>query len=155
MRLRRRVLTATFLAIGVVPLAACGEDETASPATTGSAEFTARSADFQLARRSDIGTKDAYVTFTSRSDGKTTTAVDFYVPVTPETKGDLYPVSVHDGSCSALGKTTISVGDLSAGITVVLLKKAFDEAVKPLEGGSSSVVIMKPDKKTIAWCGPA
>ena len=151
----RRVTTATLFAIAVVALAACGGDEAASTAASASAEFTARSADFQLPRRSDIGTKDAYVTFTSRSDGKTTTAVDFYVPRTPETRGDVYPVSVHDGNCSSLGKTTISLGDLSSGVTVVLLEETFDEAVRPLREGSSSVVIMKPDKKTIAWCGPS
>jgi hypothetical protein len=151
------VMTAAFFAIGVAALApACGgDDETPSAGASGSAGFTARSADFPLPRRSDIGTKDAFVTFTSRSDGKTTAAVDFYVPRTPETQDDVYPVSVQEGDCSSLGRTTISLGDLSAGVSVVLLEETFDEAVEPLKGGSSSVVILKPDKKTIAWCGPS
>jgi hypothetical protein len=155
-------LTATLFAIGVaVSAAGCGGGSEASPtgasgtAASGSTEFTVQSADFQLPMRSDIGTHDAYVTFTSRSDGKTNAIVDFYVPRTPQTRGDVYPVSIHDGDCSAPGSTTISLGDLSPGITTVLLEKAFDEAVLPVKGGSSSVVIMEADKKTIAWCGPS
>jgi hypothetical protein len=157
LRQLRGVMTATFLAIGVAVLAAAcgGGDEKASTGASGSAEFTARSAEFPLPRRSDIATKDAYVTFTSQSDGKTTAAVEIYVPRTPETQGDTYPVSVQEGDCSSLGGTTISLGDLSDGISVVVLEEAFDEAVLPIEGGSSSVVIREPDKKTIAWCGPS
>jgi hypothetical protein len=157
LRQLRGATTATFFAIVVAVLAAAcgGNDETSSTGASGSAEFTARSADFPLPRRSDIGTKDAYVTFTSRSDGKTSAAVEIYVPRTPETQGDTYPVAVQEGDCSSLGGTTISLGDLSDGISIVLLEEAFDEAVLPIEGGSSSVVIREPDKKTVAWCGPA
>ena len=153
-RLNLRILSALLFAVGLpVSASACSGDEASSASASGS-EFTARSADFTLPRRSDIGTKDAYLTLTSRSDGKTTAAVDFYVPRTPETKGNLYPVSVHEGACASLGATTSSLGELSSGITVVLLNEPFDDAVGLLQGGSSSVVIMKPDKKTIAWCGP-
>ena len=157
LRQLRRVMTATVLAIFVAVLAtACGgDDDTPAAGASGSAEFTARSADFPLPKRSDIGTRDAAVTFTSRSDGKTDAVVDFYVPRSPETRGDVYPVSIEEGDCSSLGSKIISLGDLSSGISVVLVEKAFDEAVLPLQGGSSSVVIRKPDKKTIAWCGPS
>jgi hypothetical protein len=67
----------------------------------------------------------------------------------------VYSVSVQDVACSSLGETTISLGDLSAGVTVVVLDESFDEAVAPLSGGESSLVIMKLSKKTVAWCGPS
>ena len=148
------LIAATVLAIGV---AGCGGDEETSSkgAPPSSTELTARSADFTLTKRSDIGTKDAYVTFTTGSDGKTTALVDFYVPRTPETRGAVYPVAVQEGDCTSLGGTTIALGDLSPGITSVALEEPFDEAVLPLQEGSSSLVIMKPDQKTIAWCGPS
>jgi hypothetical protein len=153
----RLVTTATAFALCMATfvIACGGSDETASSGASASADFTARSAEFALLRRSDIGTKDAYVTFTSRSDGKTSAAVDFYVPRTEDARDDVYAVSVQDGVCSSLGETTISLGDLSAGVTVVLLEESFDEAVEPLEGRESSLVILKPDKKTVAWCGPS
>ena len=94
------------------------------------------------------------MTFTSRSDGKTTAVIDFYVPRTPEARGDVYSVSVQEGSCSSPGETTVPLGDLSAGVTVLVLDQSFDEAVAPINGGRS-LVIMKPDKKTVAWCGPS
>ena len=153
----RLVGTATACAVGVVAFAAAcgGGDEPSSGSAAASDDFTANSTEFSLAKRSDIGTKDAYVTFTARSDGKTTAVVDFYVPRTPEARGDVYPVSVQEGSCSSPGRTTVSIGDLSAGVTVVVLDQSFDEAVAPINGGRSSLVIMKPDKKTVAWCGPS
>jgi hypothetical protein len=146
-------MTAAAVAAGIAVLAtACGGSDDA--VASDSSDSTARSVDFSLARLSDIGTKEAYVTFTSRSDGKTTAVVDFYVPRTPESRGDVYSVSVQSGACSSLGEQTISLGDLSAGVTVVVLDKRFDDAVAPLSGGESSLVIMKPDRKTVAWCGP-
>ena len=155
MRQFRRVMTAAVLGTLATLTAACGGSGDASEAdTSGAAEFTPRSIEFPLPRRSDIGTKDAHVTFTSRSDGKTVAAVDFYVPRMPGTRGRVYPVSVQQGDCSLPRETTISLGELSAGVTVVLLDESFEAAVEPIRGGSSSIVIMKPDKKTIAWCGP-
>jgi hypothetical protein len=151
-----RLVTATALAVGVAAFAtACGgTDEPSSDGAFAPSEFTARSIEFALARRSDIGTKDAHVTFTSRSDGKTTAVVSFYVPWRPETRGHVYPVSVQEGTCSSAGETTVSLGDLSAGVTVLVLDESFDQAVAPLNAAESSLVIMKPDEKTVAWCGP-
>jgi hypothetical protein len=153
----RLVIAATAFAVVVIALfAACGgNDERSATSSSTSSNFTARTSEFSLVRRSDIGTKDAYVTFTSRSDGKTTAVVDFYVPRSPEARDDVYSVSVQDGGCSSPGATTVSLGDLSAGVTVVVLDQSFDEAVAPINGGESSLVIMKPDKKTVAWCGPS
>lgn len=150
------LVTATALAVGVAAFAtACGgNDEPSSDGASASGEFTARSIEFALARRSDIGTKDAHVAFTSRSDGKTTAVVSFYVPRTPESRGHVYPVFVQEGTCSSPGEPTVSLGDLSRGVTVLVLDESFDRAVAPLNAAESSLVIMKPDDKTVAWCGP-
>jgi hypothetical protein len=159
MRSSRSVLAGAVLATGLsVVAAACGGGGTASPAAAAEPESTAfasESADFQLTRESDLGTHDAYVTFTSRSDGKTDAIVDFYVPRTGASRDDKYSVTIQAGACSSLGETTISLGDLPAGVTVVELEEAFDDAVGPLEDGSSSLVIKEPGAKTVAWCGPA
>ena len=159
MRFPRSVLAGGILAAGLsVMAAACGGGGTASPAAAAEPESTAfasESADFQLTRETDLGTHDAYVTFTSRSDGRTDAVVDFYVPRTAESRDDKYPVTIQAGACSSLGDTTISLGDLPAGVTVVELEEAFDDAVGPLEDDSSSLVIKESDGKTVAWCGPA
>jgi hypothetical protein len=148
-------MTAAALAIGVAAFAtACGGADKPSDGASASGEFTARSIEFALARRSDIGTKDAHVAFTSRSDGKTTAVVSFYVPWAPETRGNVYPVFAPEGTCSSPRETTVSLGDLSAGVTVLVLDESFDQAVAPLNAAESSLVIMKPDEKTVAWCGP-
>jgi hypothetical protein len=153
----RRVTTATAFALCLATcVTACGgSDEPSSGEASTAPAFAPRSADFTLLRRSDIGTHDAVVTFTSRTDGKTSASVDFYVPRTEKTRDDVYPVSLQEGICSSLGETTTSLGDLSAGITVVVLEESFDDAVEPLRGGGSSLVILTPDKKTVAWCGPS
>jgi hypothetical protein len=152
---------AVFVLGAAVLAAGCGgggngssTGKSAAPAAPPPA-FTPQSADFSLALRSKIGTHDAHVTLASRSDGKTDAVVDFYVPRTKDTRDDMYEVSVQEGDCASLGSTTISLGELPAGVTTVLLEEGFDEAVKPLQAGSASLVITEPDKKTIAWCGPS
>ena len=60
------------------------------------------------------------------------------------------------GSCDALGEVEHEIGDLQpAGGNAVTIAASYDDVVMQLVDDSSSIVIMKPDGETVAWCGPA
>lgn len=134
------------LAIGTLGLAGCGSDGESSPSSD------VRTADYQLDRWSDLGRRSAWVTLTSRTDGKTTAVVDFFVVRSDETRDDLYPVALVEGDCASPGAVLQKLGTVSAGISTVLLDETLDDLTGPVAEGAA-FVIYKPDGKTVAWCG--
>lgn len=150
---RRTVAGGVLIAALVGVLAACGGDEKSSSAAEPPSAAEPRKADFTLAKQSDVGLRQAYATFTSRSDGKTSAIIDLTVERTEDASGDVYAVSVREGSCAALGKISVEVGDATNGITTFLLDESFDDVVSPIKEGNSSIVIMKDGGNGVAWCG--
>jgi hypothetical protein len=133
---------------------ACGGGSSkAQEADSSSSTSEIQTADFTLAQQSDVGLRDAFATFTSRSDGKTSVIIDFTIERTEEASGDLYAVSEREGDCDALGDVLIQVGDASNGITTFVLDESFDAVVKPLRGGTANIVIAKKGGDTVDWCG--
>ena len=145
------LVTALSAMIGV---AGCGGgDESSSSAPVAAAEAP-RTADYELARMSDLGLREAFVTLTERSDGKTTAVVDFYVPREGGARDAVYPTAIRAGGCSDTGDVEHDLGRLSAGTSVLVLDAGVDEVASTLDEGLSTVAIMAPDGSTVAWCGP-
>src|SRR3954453_18025635 len=146
MGLKRFAAGATAV-VTATAMTACGGDESSS------APFVSQKADFTVARQTDTVPRDAFATFTSRSDGKTSAIVDFYVPRTDETAAGLYAISETHGDCGAVGKVAVEVGEASAGITTFVLDETFGAVVGPLRDGGAKLVIAKKGGNKADWCG--
>lgn len=151
----RHAAAVALVLIFAVVVTACGGSPSTSAQKADSSSSTSetRTADFTLAQQSDVGLRDAFATFTSRSDGKTSVIIDFTIERTEDASGDLYAVSERQGGCDALGDVLIQVGDASNGITTFVLDETFDAVVKPLRGGTANIVIAKKGSQTVDWCG--
>jgi hypothetical protein len=155
------MLTATRARIGTflcaaAALAGCGGGD-------GSAERSAepqapasppRTADYQLARVGGPGIREAFLTLTGRSDGKTTAVLDFYVPRDPDSRNDLYAIAFRAGTCDRPGALKHDLGEQSSGTSVLTVDAGVDELADSLDSGRSTVTIAATDGKTVAWCGP-
>ena len=151
----RLVLTAAACAAAAA-LAGCGggddpPEPAAAPPTTAA---STRSVDYELPQVGAIGLRQAFLTLTGRTDGKTTAVLDFYVPRDGDTRDDLYPIAIRAGSCSQPGDVQHDLGRQSSGTTVLVLDSTVDELADSIDDGLSTVAIMRPDGKAVAWCGP-
>ena len=136
------------LAVAVLALAACG-----GGGNDSSSSGETQTADFVVAKKSDVGLRDGYATFTSRSDGKTSAVVDFSIERTEDATDDVYAVAVRSGSCESPGDVTTALGDATNGMTTLVVDKSFDDIVGPLKSGEANVVIAKKGGAQIDWCG--
>jgi len=144
----RRTITGVLLVTGCMSLlAACGGRDTSS---TPEAPHNAQ---FEIAQQSDVGLRNAFATFASRSDGKTSAIIELSVERTAEAADDVYAASINEGSCDALGNVTTAIGKATNGTNTLLIDKSYDDVVKPLEDGSSTIVILKDGGNDVAWCG--
>ena len=144
----RRIITGVLLVTGCVSLlAACGGSDTSSTAEVP------QNAQFEIAQQSDVGLRNAFATFASRSDGKTSVIIELSVERTAEAADDVYPASINEGTCDAPGNVTTTIGKATNGTNTLLVDKSYDEVVKPLNEGSSTIVILKDGGKDVAWCG--
>jgi hypothetical protein len=135
------VVVAAFL------VAACGSGGSSSSGSES------QKAGFTVAMQTDAGQRDAFATFTSRSDGKTSAVVEFTIERTDSASGDLYAVTERGGSCDSLGDVMIEVGEASNGVTTFVLDQSFDDVVGPLRDASANIVIAKKGSDTADWCG--
>jgi hypothetical protein len=152
-----RLACVAVLAASILTLAfsACGGSDTgASSGEPTSTEYVPSSSEYELQKRGDLGVKTALVTLVSQPDGKTSIIFNFYVPITPETRDDVYPVAIQGGTCDRPGEVERDLGDLGSGISTVVVDSSFDEVNDPITTGASSIVIMASDRRTVAWCGP-
>ena len=143
-----------MITVAVVVFAGCvslltgcgGSDTSSTPEVPQNAQF-------EVAQQSDVGLRSAFATFASRSDGKTSAIIELSVERTAAAADDVYPVSINEGTCDAPGKITTTIGDATNGANTLLVDEAYDELVKPLSDGSSTIVILKNGGKGVAWCG--
>ena len=143
----RTAAAGTLAVVTAFLAAACGGGGSPSSASEP------QNADFTISQQTDTGLRDAYATFTSRSDGKTSAIIDLTVERTAAASGVLYAVTEREGSCDSMGVVSIDVGEASDGITNLLLDKSFDDVVKPLRDGSANMVIAKKGSNIADWCG--
>jgi len=87
-----------------------------------------------------------------RPDGKISASIELIVERTAAAADDVYPASIQEGSCDASGKVTTTIGNATNGGNTFLIDKAYDEVVKPLSDGSSTIVILKNGGNGVAWC---
>ena len=150
---RKRIWTAFVTAALLGVASGCGGDGADGGGSEDTGEYVPQSADYELAQRSDLGIKGAVATVSSNADGTTSVILNFYVPNTPETDGDLYRVSIRSGQCSDLGDVTRDIGEVGSGINTVPVDAPYDDVNEELASGESSVVIVAPGD-VVAWCGP-
>ena len=133
----------------------CGGSDgpAASPAAPQASEAAPRTADYQLLRVGTLGLREAFLTLTGRSDGKTTAVLDFYVPRDAASRDDLYPIAFRAGTCDRPGSVQLDLGRQSSGTSVLVVDSRIDELADSLDGGRSTVTITAPDS-AVAWCGP-
>ena len=143
----RAVAAGALAVVAAVFLAGCGSDGSSSSASEP------QKADFTVAQQTDTGLRDAFATFTSRSDGKTSAIIDLTIERADEASGVMYAVTEREGGCDSLGDISIEVGEASNGITTLLVDESFDEVVAPLRDGSATIVIAKQGSDTADWCG--
>ena len=144
----RRNITGVLLVTGCMSLlAACGGSDTSSTPEVP------QNAQFEIAQQSDVGLRNAFATFASRSDGKTSAIIELSVERTAEAADDVYAASINEGTCDALGKVATAIGKATNGTNTLLIDKSYDDVVKPLEDGSSTIVILKDGGNDVAWCG--
>ena len=135
-------------------LVGCGGGEPSDAPSAQPESTEPETADYELAQVAKLGPRQAVVTLTGRSDGKTTAVVDFYVPRENGAQDDVYPTTIRSGGCQAPGDVQHDLGSLSAGITVKVLESPASELIDSIDSGASAVVIMAPDGRKVAWCGP-
>ena len=145
---------AAIAVAAAVALAACGGSSEPSPPPAAAASAAPRTVDYQLERLGDLGLREAFFTLTGRTDGKTTAVLDFYVPREDGSTDDVYPTAIRAGGCPGEGAVQHDLGPLSAGTSVLVLDAPIDDLAASLDAGEAAIVIMAPDAKEVAWCGP-
>ena len=140
-------IAGALVTVGLVGCAGGGDEPAGSSAPP-------QSEDYALTRMSTLGLREGFLTITGRSDGRTTAVVDFYVPIENGSEDDVYRVAVRAGECDPDGAVQQDLGTVSSGMTVQVLDVQVADLAGALESNEASVVIMAPDGKTIAWCGP-
>jgi hypothetical protein len=148
---RSGILSSIAAILVAAGLTACGGGN--SPPAAAST-FVPRTVDYELARLGDLGLREAFVTLNGRTDGKTTAVVDFYVPRVDGANDDVYPTAIRGGGCPDAGAVQHDLGPLSAGTSVLVVDAGIDDLAGALDDGDAAVVIMSPDGKKVAWCGP-
>jgi hypothetical protein len=142
-----------LIAVALPGVTGCGGNDTGGTASgTSSAP---RSADYQLPQQADVGLRQAFVTFTERDSATTTGVIEIDVERTDQNNGLTYPVGIYAGSCDALGKVERDLGAQPPGVNTVTIDAPLDEVVGNVQQSKASIVIMKPDRSAVAWCGPA